>query len=631
MNQLQPQPRTPQIMPLPQMLVRGLSLALFLSALLCSEALLVAPSTQKWGTKISTIKSFSSSAPFGPNFRLSSTRLFDGENPETADSTAALSDQSTSSSPASLSSSSSSEATIREESSSDSHQTLEKQGAALEGLRDAFQNLQQVLKKKEAELQQKQDVWSQEKTSLIAKIAEVSSTLMKIQKDNPNKQLPDDDDDETQAQIDAERLAEQDRLKREIQLLNSQMARVKERLETEEARNQELKRKVDKVNDSLEFEQMLFFKEKEQLKEQLGNQLRQIASIENKLKREEAQILEDREALEMKLKEEKERVQRTRAELKDLEQEYRKGQQVLKDNVRQEEKAIRQAERELRNQKRAAESERKEMQMQVEQDQERISKLQEEIREETESFNSLQPKLEQTIKAEQQKVDQLSQKLVENQERYESEKAGLEGRIVEERKRLKMVQDRLAKERTKAEQTRLRMLFQQSIVEAKREDDRSRMRDRFDGLRQSLTDKYYETKRQGKLELKDLKLKYENDIDMTKDNIQNFKDQLNTTRASRDNLQATVDDMNLQAQRAEQDKVQTEQRYQKLLVDRNSEIASLHNTVQVLELTEKETADEIAKVEASYREIAKMSVRLTGRRIGKLNPLRFFRRRGRKD
>ena len=487
------------------------------------------------------------------------------------------------------------------------------------GLEIARDELQAVLERKQAELETKQDAWGQEKTGFVAQIAELTATLTKNTQDKQ-------EDDEVEAEQQDDLQGEQDRLQREIQLLKNQQNQVEQRLVQEKERNDALQTKLDKANDGLEFEQMLYFKDKKKLQAKVAEQQKELQDLAAKLARDETKFGNDQSSLRSKLEQERTALDTWQKEIKQMQREYYQGQDVLKEQLRQEDAAVRDAQREMERERKNLQQEKTQLEASLEQEQANVVNMENAIREETVRFNELKPKLEQTFQEEKLKVDQLSRKLQQEQDRFEMEKTSLEGRIAKEKKRLDVVQYQLKRERTENSQVMKDLTYEQSLIEDQRADDRGRMGQRFAALRAAITERIENEKRQGRKDLKDMALSFETTLYDTEGVIQDMKEQIQSRSKSNSNMQSMVADMKKQVQQVYTDKQQSEMRYQRLIMDRKIEIKGLETNIEELKETSIVRDQEIEKVESSYRAIAKASLKLTGKRLNRINPLRLLRR-----
>ena len=493
------------------------------------------------------------------------------------------------------------------------------QSAVLMGLEVAMEEIQTVLNNKQAELEKRQDSYSQEKTSFVAQIAALKANLLRSQQANQ-------DDSESQNEWDDEYRAEQERLQREIKLLKNQQVQVGARLEQERDVNDELQQRLGKLNDSLEFEQMLFFKEKKKMQENIVQQKKQLSEIEKKLERAQDRFGESQQDLKCELQQEQERLAASEAEIRRIQAEYKQGQNVLQEQVKEEERNLREAERQLKSERRKSQQERNRLQAQLEQEQTTLAGLEDAIEQEIEHFNSMKPVLEQTMEEEKRKVEELSERLQKEQDRFATEKNGLQERIEVEQMRLEKIENELRSERSKFENVKSKLTFEQALIQIRRADDRSRMSSRYNALREALQDRILEEKQHGREDLKTMTQRYENKLEATQEAIARLEDQVSIANESVEGLQLIVNEVKAQTQQIYKDKQIADMRYQRLISDRNAEIGTLQKSMSTLEVTEKECEERIQRVESSYREIAKYSIKLTGRRLNKVNPFRLIKR-----
>lgn len=493
------------------------------------------------------------------------------------------------------------------------------QSSVLMGLELAMEELQLVLNNKEVELDRKQDSWSQEKTGFVAKLAELTSSIQQYQQAGIQES-------ESEGERDADYTVEQERLKREILLLKNQQKQVGSRLEQERVTNDELQNRLTKVNDSLEFEQMIFFKEKNKLQATLAAQKQQLSEVKRKLQREESKFGNSQENAQLELQQEQDRLASTQSDINRMQKEYELGQTMLQDQVKEEERVLKEAQRNLKNERRKSQQERDRLQAQLEQEKATLEGLEDTIEQERDYFNSMQPLLVLTMAEEKVKVEELSKRLQSEQTRFSTETNGLEDRIEAEQKRLTVVEGQLKLERSQFDKVKDQLTYEQTLIQVNRAEDRSRMSDRFDALREALQNRVQEEKRRGREAEESITERYETTLTATQNAITQLKDQVQATNLSRDNMQLLVSDVKRQTQQIYTDKQQSEVRYQRLLSDRDMEVGIFQKNLRTLEMTDNQRGEDIQRVESSYREIAKYSLKLTAKRINKVNPLRLFKR-----
>mgnify|MGYP003865641315 CR=1 FL=1 len=501
---------------------------------------------------------------------------------------------------------------------------LSDQSSVLLGLEVALEDLKAVLDKKQAALEEQQDTWGQEKTGFVAQLAQLKSAWNREQTEAAQV---DEQEQFTSQEKEEEYTQEADRLQREIKLLQYQQQQVQERLDIEKEKNEALQKRLASTNDALEFEQMIFFKERQKLQQKIEDQKSQLGKVERKLQNQEDTFTNSQQDLEKQLQQEQEKLRERQQQIDQFMQEYQQGQDILQKKVKEEEKNLKEAKQTLERERREARQEKMRMEGQLTQEQERLKNLENSIVEETTRFEQEKPVLEQALQQETQKVQELSQQLQQEQVRFTTEKMTLQDQISAAQRRLASVEEQLQQERSTQEDTKNRLQYEKALIEVQRAQERSNMKDRYSALREALVARIQQEKQTGRQDVRVMTERYETQLKLTQDAIVKLQEQVDVTVVSRDNLKIMVNEVNKQVQQINQDKADQEIRYKRLLNDRTMEVTTLKTNLQDLQVTRQKREEEIEKVESSYKEIAKYSLKLTGRRINKVNPLRLLKRR----
>ncbi|CAB9511208.1 expressed unknown protein [Seminavis robusta] len=502
---------------------------------------------------------------------------------------------------------------------------LEDQSDVVLGLQIALDELELILDKKQAELENKQDTWSQEKTGLIAQIASLTSSITQFQ--SAQEEDEDERDEQEAAAADVQR--EMERLQRELRLLQNQKQKVALRMEQEKERNDALQQRVNKANDALEYEQMLFYKDKKQFQERLSAQQAELRGMQSKLTQQEAAFETTQTELATSVQTEQNRLETTRQEIQELRQDYEQGQRELKQQVAAQEVTLQQAQRELERQRKQAAREKQQLEQEIELDQLRIDQMQTTMEQQADKFqNWVQPQLEQSLQEETLKVEQLERKLQREQDRFLMEKTSLESRIAAEQERLTIVAKQFVQTRSAQKQIRNELQQEQELMAEQRATDRARMAQRYATLRQSLLERVEREKRVGRQEQRTLSDRYRAQFSDMENAMATIQDQVANVVTSNHHLQASVADMRTQVQRVYKETQESDLRYQRVLGERTTEIGTLESNIEDMKVTNQVRGEEIERMEHSYRAVVKSTVALTGRRLNRLNPLRLIRRRG---
>jgi chromosome segregation ATPase len=459
--------------------------------------------------------------------------------------------------------------------------------------------LQQELKKRTAELDGSSDAWSLEKTSLLAKIAEMTSSFTK------QKEEVDD------IKYDRERL------EREVNLLQGQIEAAMNRLRTEQDGANEIRSRLADVEDALEFQQMQFEKEKSTLEATLQQERERLEEIIRDWETDKDRFVKERAKIETQLNQERKALEKAESTWSQNQRDFEKQEATLKAQLATQAAELRKRTDELTSERAEFQKDRTELRKQVEEEREKVISVNQILVDERTRFSAVQADLEELIRTEQAKVSALSSRLEAETARFEKEKTRLEARIEQEQARLKEVEDRLAEERIVFAETEKEL--QSALAEEirVRKLKKKQMNDRFSEIRKEMTALWEGAKRDARKEKTALTARYTKELDAMKASMSSLEGELEAAKQATERAETIARDMEKVRDRAVADRDALEARYMGMVAQRNQEIATLQTNLQALKITIEEKDVLLAQYQSSYRQLLKLSLKLTGRRIAR--------------
>lgn len=458
-------------------------------------------------------------------------------------------------------------------------------------------DLQKQLESKEQALQKGRDAWSMEKTSLIGRISEFTKLL---------SQKGDDEEEKEE---------ENQRMEREVSLLQGQLTGVQNQLRQEQRATATVRQRLDEVEDAMEFQQMEFKKEKEGLQDVVEEKKLKLASIESQWARDKKRFTAEQTKIGQDLQQETDRLKEAKAEWERNQVDFQKEEESLRKQLAAQMTTLKTTEIELSSERIEFEKDRAKLKEAILQEQTKVRKIEKALADEQTRFQQAQAELEKQIRDEQEKVVKLGERLQREQERFENEKDNLETQIDLERQRLTAVEEQLAEEQVvfKGEKAALEEQVAEEV--RLRKLKKRQMNERYEAIRQELTALWQGAKREARQERTALMTKYDVKVSALNGTIAELETSLFSSRRSGDELQVLLKDVTEQKEKAVQDASAIERRYIITLAVRNQEIMSMQTDLRELRSTVKEKEDKLEKYETSLREVLKLSIQVTGKKL----------------
>lgn len=481
----------------------------------------------------------------------------------------------------------------------------------IDELSTRVQTLQEELGMKKQELDESRSQWTFEKTSFLEKIAQLTGLV------------------EQSEAVNEEEKYRQDKLESEVKLLQDQIVQVNMALRREQKASEELRERLEDVNDAMEFEQMNFEKERTELQEKLKEEKRRLKEIQEQWDMDKDRFETARGVVQTQLDEEKDRLKKAQMAWAENQFEYEEQQATLKQLLEDQRARLTETEALLETERAQFGEEKAALKSIIEADRLKLQEIEQTLEEERIKFQDSQADLEQKILDEQDKVDALYTRLQDEQERFYQEKDNLELSLDLERKRVQRVESDLANEKKDFEVEKAKL--QTEIDEQVRVNrlKKRQMKDRYDAIRAQLTSLWEGAKQDAREEQKKLTAKYEGKLSAMSQKVAELETNLFKARQSNEELATVMNDLAAQKDKAREETQSVESRYITMLSQRNREIAELKTGMTELKETVRLREQQLEKYESSFRALLTLSVRVTGTKIkkGRSRLSGIFRRR----
>jgi chromosome segregation ATPase len=464
---------------------------------------------------------------------------------------------------------------------------------------------------KQDELVDDRTVFRDEKSSLLQKVAEFTNILAQR-----------DDELEARTQAVSETKSREDALSGDIKELNEKLEAISKSYENEKKVTTELQKRYSDSQDALEFEQMSFQREKQALQLSIEEQKKALKVLESKVKQNEGIFDETRKELLTKIEEGEQKLSETKEKWEQTQQELAKVERELRESLQQREKVLKESRETISQERGKFETERKELRKKVVEEEGKVADAKKELNQEQKRFASAKQDLELLLKEEQEGLSRLQNKLIEEQAKFESEKVGLELRIRREGEKLARVEKELSEERDtfSREKEGLENRLAEEIRVGKLK--KRVMNERYNEIRKEMTDLWEGAKRDARKEEGRLKKKYEKKIGKIEGKVVTLEDKLDSSMRTSDGLRIKLAELQQEKWNVEVEKVASEKKYDDLLLQRDTSIIAMQSNVDGLmevirqkELFISEQDEQIVKYETSFRQVARLSVQVTGNKL----------------
>jgi chromosome segregation ATPase len=467
----------------------------------------------------------------------------------------------------------------------------------------------------QAELDDKQNrlnKWALEKTGLVGKIKELQ-TLLNLRQEEQNEQDT----------------YERERLETEVDLLRTQVEGAMAAWRNEQGVGARLQARLVDLEDSLEFQQMQFAREKKELQQAVREETERLQSIRGNWTRDTKRFEQEKGNMEKELAKEQSRLATAQQEWLQNQREFQQAEQLLREELSQQELNLQARTAELKASQSTAESDRNAFELSLAQENEKLQSVQDTLQAEQARFQKVQAQLETKISQEQQKVQELSDRLERERARFEQEKMTLEQRIDQETTSLQQVQELLEKEQSMFSkmESEMNKQLQEEVRLGKLK--KRQMKARYEEIRAEMTALWQAAKRETRDVETKLKAKYQGQLVASSESLNKLETDLSDATATNNELQLVISDLTAQRDAARKATTDTEQRYMTLLAVRNKEIMGINDKLQTLRKTVAAQELELEQYRSSFRHLFRLSGRVTREKF-KRSPLAKWIRRDQK-
>jgi len=440
---------------------------------------------------------------------------------------------------------------------------------------EKVQILRQKITEAEDDLRSKSDFWEVEKEKLLERINNATSFFLAKEAETKRS---------TNALLQEGKTREQ-QLKAEIAQWREALARAQ--LELEDQRNgaMQLKERLLKAEDLLEFEQMNFQKQTEELTKRITEETAKLVELEK-----------EKIALEETSASQNSKLKLAEGNLETQKKSFEAERRRLEEKVEYSERIINLKRRQMYNRYKKIRQEMGGLLERIKNDARREqSRLNKKIKEKNELIASLQSQLDAANQI-YKKFDQLQDELRRQQDVFTEERGKIEREFSEKLEERDGIISELKQEisisweKQRSNEMKIMEMEEQTNVE------RSEMRLLLE---------------QAKNDTVRLKAKHKAEISEMSDVVTKLRGELRDTRGSVEQLDRRLVDMTRQRDKKADDL----RKLDLYVVDQDSKMLNLSRNILMLERKVEERESKITTYESSYREMAKLSIKLTGRRI----------------
>jgi chromosome segregation ATPase len=458
--------------------------------------------------------------------------------------------------------------------------------------------IRQQLGLKQSELLEEQNIFRDEKRTLMGKIAEFTTILFQRDKELENTM-------EQQGQNTEEDLAKTAELENTIVSLETQLQEKTDFLENEKRSSEELRDRMNKAEDALEFEQMNFEKERSLLQQLVTNERKHVMELQEKFEENGKSFEVTREELLNKIRNEEKKLSDTKAEWRVTQEKLRKVEEKLETSLQEKTQILKESEINNVGDKDAMSDEIMNLQNQIKKQQAKMEAIKGGLQKENKDFADSRDDLETKIEAEEKMIKDLQQKLDEEQKNYEAEKSSLDQEIKSITANLSNVETQLANERVnfskEKEMLEKKLANEIRVGRLKKKE----MKVRYDVIRSEMTDLWESSKRQARQEENRLRKKYKRKLETVQAQVAKLE-----TDLSAEQKRLVVEQKEMQSRHVEE------------LITRDATILKLEGSVTTLgrliadkDQIIQEKNERIQQYETSFRQLAKLGFVVTGNKI----------------
>jgi len=477
----------------------------------------------------------------------------------------------------------------------------------VENLQEEMEQALLLLNEKEQELlkQSKNDMAASDK-NFLTRIVEFGQKLQAQQEES-----------EEQKQLQAAKAHQREEfLKCEVDVLQQSLEETQQLLLQGRETADEMRTRLLNAEDQLEFEQMRFTKASMELNQQIKEERDRLSLIEKNLTQEQGRFQNERSKLQSTAEEATSKWQQTTQVLSEKTLQFEEDRGAMSAEIASQKEIIAATKIQLSQETERFTVERQDMKKRVAEEQLKLKQAETKLFEKEEEFKQAEKNLEMKIVFEKQRVAKVENQLIMEQVRVAEETLALEMSLLDDQARLSAVEAKLKQdtEQFKKEKKKLEEKIQDG--DRVRQLKARQMNERYNAIRNEMGKRLEEQKRDARTERSRLIRKYDEKIEIITAALEPQAKELESSKEQIGDLKMALDQMVKEKTRALDDSRRVEKLYQDKLGERSAEVAKLEmSIISYVELLSKRDA-QIEQYETSYRELLRLTLRLTRERIG---------------
>jgi chromosome segregation ATPase len=478
----------------------------------------------------------------------------------------------------------------------------------VEELEEMIRNAQRELTAKQSQLKEAQKSWSDEKKGFLELIGELTDLVSGIK----------DEEREAQEAMKKQAKQEEARLQAEIADIQASLAEAREALKGERDAALEIRNRLLSAEDLLEFEQMRFQKEKQQLGIQIENEKDRLQKIESQFANERERFETDSTNLQQEIEAETTKLQQAETDLKEELTRFEKERNDLRQLLRDQSKKLTEAANKLTREKTKFEADRISLERAFQQEKEKLERTVSFLETEQKQFEEAKTDLEMKIVFEKKKVKGLADQLEQEEAIFRQKKEELERGIAAEKANIENVEAKLEQEAIRMEKERNSLRAELDEQRNLRRLQTKEMSKQFSQVREQLMTRWQDEKRKAREERRSLTEMYEDEILAASNSVAQLEEELSGAKQSSEELKVILDEMTKEKDLLISEREESEERYKRTLENRDGIILDLRTELDRLYDDIYDRDQTIAKYESSLRELLGLSVQLTKRKVGRV-------------
>ncbi|VEU37686.1 unnamed protein product [Pseudo-nitzschia multistriata] len=460
--------------------------------------------------------------------------------------------------------------------------------------------IREQLDLKQMELLEEQNIFRDEKRSLMNTIAEFTSILARR-----DEELSEAIEKREEPVVDLEKQKE---LEDTIKALEQKLQEKTDSLEFEKQSSNELRNRFEDAADALEYEQMNFEKERKVLQDLVTQERLQVKALEEKYEENGKSFETAQKELLKKIKDEETKLSDTKANWKATQEQLKTVKQRLEASLQEKEKILKDSQMKLDTENAALSTQIAGLKEELKNERVKMEEIKSGLEKENQEFAKSKSTLQSQIETEEKLIANLKNQMDEEKVRYESERSTLNQAIEGITKNLTSVEKQLADERVNF--SKEKKMLEQKLADEIRVGrlKKKQMKVRYDEIRREMTDLWQSSKRQARQEQDRLRKKYGRKLDTVQAQVSRLEGDLVTEKKRLVEGQAKME-----ARHAEEIKSRD-----LMVTELEGSVTALRKVIVDKDLIIKEKSEQIQRYETSFRQLARLGLVVTGNKIKKV-------------